>query len=125
MPIFYEPQCGMPVEIPEGREKDFLTLGYRRKPPHSSAPAVTAVNDNKEEKEVHSPVVDNQPPGEGFILVNSAPLKELTEKLGLSTAQAKDLQTKRPYKAVEDLITKIPGVSWVTLNSQISYENVE
>ncbi|MHC5825310.1 MAG: hypothetical protein ACYT04_58045, partial [Nostoc sp.] len=78
---------------------------------------------NTEEKtQIYSPVVDNQPPGAGFLMVNSASLKELTERLGLSTAQAKDLRDGRPYNTVEDLIGKIPGVSWVTLDSQISYQ---
>jgi hypothetical protein len=120
MPIFYEPQYGMPVEIPDGRENDFLQLGYRREPPQN--PQDRPPTKKEEEIKIFSPVADHAPPGAGFIQVNSASLKELSENLGLSTAQAKDLQKGRPYKTVEDLIAKIPGVSWVTLNSLISYE---
>ncbi|MBW4478608.1 MAG: hypothetical protein KME54_17550 [Tolypothrix brevis GSE-NOS-MK-07-07A] len=124
MPIFYEPQYGMPTHVPEGRENDFLAQGYRREPPPPVTTDVGAASPSGEEeiKKVYSPVVDNQPPGAGFILVNSASLKELTERLGLSTAQGKELQTGRPYKMVEALIAKIPGVAWVTLDSQISYQ---
>ncbi|MBN3993883.1 MAG: hypothetical protein HWQ36_26215 [Nostoc sp. NMS2] len=121
MPIFYDPQYGMPTSVPEGRENDFLAQGYRREPPPTpQTPLVTS--DEGEKNQVYSPIVDNQPPGAGFILVNSASLKELTERLGLSTAQAKDLQSGRPYTKVEDLVGKIPGVAWVTLDSQISYQ---
>jgi DNA uptake protein ComE-like DNA-binding protein len=116
----YEPQYGMPTQVLEGRENDFLALGYRREPPPI---LITPPPVKEEEKtQVFSPVVDNQPPGAGFIMVNSASLKELTERLGLSTAQAKELRDGRPYKTVEDLIAKIPGVSWTTLDSQISYQ---
>jgi DNA uptake protein ComE-like DNA-binding protein len=121
MPIFYDPQYGMPTSVPEGREKDFLAQGYRREPP-PTLQIPPATNGEGETEQAHSPVVDNQPPGAGFVLVNSASLKELTERLGLSTAQAKDLQTGRPYKTIEDLIGKISGVAWVTLDSQISYQ---
>jgi hypothetical protein len=131
MPIFYDPQYGMPTSVPEGREKDFLAQGYRREPPLTP---LTPPPTEEEEKtqvyspvvdhatQVYSPVVDHAPPGAGFVMINSATLKELTEKLGLSTAQAKDLQGGRPYTKVEDLIGKIPGVAWVTLDSQISYQ---
>jgi hypothetical protein len=121
MPIFYDPQYGMPTSVPEGRENDFLAQGYRREPP-ATPPLPPIVNGEENIERVYSPIVDNQPPGAGFVLVNSATLKELTERLGLSTAQAKDLQSGRPYQKVEDLIGKMPGVAWVTLDSQISYQ---
>ena len=120
MPLFYEPQYGMSTFVLEGRERDFLALGYRREPPEKPLPIPPTKEEEK--TQVYSPVVDHAPPGAGFVMVNSATLKELTERLGLSTAQGKDLQNGRPYNKVEDLIGKIPGVAWVTLDSQISYQ---
>ena len=56
-----------------------------------------------------------------LIKINSVSLKDLTEKLGLTTQQSRELRDNRPYTSVEDLIAKIPAVTWTTFEN-ISYE---
>ena len=114
MPIMYEPQTGMPVQVPEGRVNDFLKRGYRTVSLFKSSavetelPPEQQVEDSNEETDL--------------VKVNSTTLKELTERFGLSTAQAKELRDSRPYATVEDLIAKLPDIDWVALESQISFE---
>jgi hypothetical protein len=120
MPIMYEPQYGMPVLVPDGRENDFLALGYRSTPPYTPPPPAPSPEGES------TPTGEQTPPLEeettGLVKINSASLKELTERCGLSTAQAKELRDGRPYATVEDLIAKIPDISWTQLSPQISYE---
>ncbi|NWF61782.1 MAG: hypothetical protein HXY43_21615 [Fischerella sp.] len=115
MPIMYEPQHGMPVQVPDGRENDFLALGYRTTPPYTPPPPTPKPTGEQipENKEEEAP---------GRVKINSASLKELSERFGLSTPQAKELKDGRPYATVEDLIAKIPDIDWVTLSTQINFE---
>lgn len=119
MPVFFHPEDGQPVFVLEGRENDFLKLGYRTTEPQliKVIPPVAV-----------APVVENNPPtpipatpNTNQVLINSASLKELTEKFNLSTAQAKEVRDKRNYADIEELIAKVPAVNWTGLNSQISY----
>jgi DNA uptake protein ComE-like DNA-binding protein len=114
--IMYEPQQGMATFVPEGMENDYLAKGYRTTPPEQPHPQPqsqqTSINDGDEDK-------DETP---ARVKVNSATLKELTERFGLSTVQAKELREGRPYATVEDLIAKIPDIDWVALSPQINFE---
>jgi hypothetical protein len=103
----YESLNGMPVQVPAGREKDYLQWGYLRDNPNTP-PIVT----------VEAP---SGKTGVNLILINSASLKDLSEKLGLTTQQSRELRDGRPYTSVEDLIAKFPTVTWTAFEN-ISYE---
>lgn len=109
MTIMYESLNGMPVQVPAGREKDYLQWGYLTKNPNVVKPPVATVETPSGKTDVD------------LILINSASLKDLTEKLGLTTQQSKELRDGRPYAIVEDLIAKIPTVTWTAFEN-ISYE---
>jgi DNA uptake protein ComE-like DNA-binding protein len=98
MPIFFSPD-GQGVQVHEMQVSNFLAMGYR----------IVDPNEPKSE------------PSAELIKVNSASLKELTEKLGLTTAQSKEVRDSRPYASVGDLIAKISAVPWAAFQN-ISYE---
>ena len=101
MPIFFSPD-GQGVQVHEMQVSNFLAMGYRIVDPNEPKSAPTE-------------------PSAELIKVNSASLKELTEKLGLTTAQSKEVRDSRPYASVEDLIAKISAVPWAAFQN-ISYE---
>ncbi len=105
MPILFSPD-GQPVQVHEMQVNNFLAMGYR----------ITAPDEPK-------PVPQPAPtePSAELIKINSASLKDLSEKLGLTTAQSREVRDSRPYTNVEDLIAKIPAVPWTGFQN-ISYE---
>lgn len=107
MTIMYDSLSGMPVYVHPGRERDYLAQGYLSSPRNADVPKVS--------------VGTGMGASEGRILVNSVSLKDLADKLGLSTQQAKDVRENRPYAGVEDLIAKIPDVAWASFTN-LSYE---
>jgi DNA uptake protein ComE-like DNA-binding protein len=117
----YEPQHGMPVQVPDERLNDFLALGYRTTPPYTPPPPTPSQTPNKPTGE-QTPPENKEGENLGLIKINSASLKELAERCGLSTAQAKELRDRRPYATVEDLIAKIPDIDWVSLSPQMSFD---
>lgn len=54
------------------------------------------------------------------VKINTASLKELTDKLKLTTLQAKDVREKRPYFSISDLINQFPDIPWHDFN--LNYE---
>jgi len=106
MPIFFSPD-GQGVQVHEMQVNNFLGMGYR----------TTAPNEPKPMPQEAAPTETNSV----LIKINSASLKDLTEKLGLTTQQSKELRDGRPYASVEDLIAKIPAVTWTTFTN-LSYE---
>lgn len=105
MPILFSPD-GQGVQVHEMQVNGFLGMGYRTTAPDEPKP---------------SPQTAPTEPSAELILINSASLKDLTEKLGLTTAQSREVRDGRPYAGVEDLIAKIPVVTW-TGYQNISYE---
>lgn len=100
---------GEPREIPAGCVDRFLTQGYRRNPLGVKAATVEPL-----------PVV-SAPVDPSLTSVNTASLKELIALPLVSTAIAKKIISNRPYEAIEDLIAKVEGVDWVSLQAQISF----
>ena len=100
---------GEPREIPAGCVDRFLTEGYRRALPGVKAATVDPL-----------PVVPTSVDS-SLASVNTASLKELIALPLVSTAIAKKIIAQRPYEAIEDLIAKVEGVDWVSLQSQISF----
>ena len=118
MPILYEPQTGMPVEVPDERINDFIGRGYLTTMP---LPAINTTNTETSKSssgnENSSVQVD-----ESLVKINSTTLKELSERFGLSTTEAKELRDGRPYTTIENLVAKLPNIDWVALSPQISFE---
>jgi DNA uptake protein ComE-like DNA-binding protein len=112
MPILFAPD-GQGVQVHNMQVNSFLQQGYRTADPtevNPPAPRKTAPAETNAE----------------LVKVNSASLRELSEKLGLTTQQSKELRDGRlrdgrPYTSVEDLIAKIPSIVWTTFEN-ISYE---
>lgn len=107
MPILFSPD-GQGVQVHEMQVNNFLQQGYRTTDP----------------TEVKPPAPQQPAPSEPnaeLVKVNSASLKDLSEKLGLTTQQSKELRDGRPYANVEDLIAKLPAVQWTTFTN-LSYE---
>ena len=111
MPIFYD-LSGMPVEVPTGRENDYLSWGYLTSPPHPDK------GTSKVESEV---TTYDQKEQSTSLAINKATLKEMSDRLGLSTAQARTIKDNRPYEAVEDLVKVMPDIAWLVIDSQIDY----
>jgi hypothetical protein len=105
MPILFSLD-GQGVQVHEMQVNNFLAMGYR----------ITAPDEPK-------PVPQPAPtePSAELIKINSASIKDLSEKLGLTTAQSREVRDGRPYADVGDLIAKIPVVSWTGYHN-ISYE---
>ncbi|MFM6074768.1 MAG: hypothetical protein ACKPB9_24770 [Dolichospermum sp.] len=105
MPILFSLD-GQGVQVHEMQVNNFLGMGYRTTAPDEPKPA--------------SKSTPTEPTAE-LIKINSATLKDLSEKLGLTTAQSKEVRDGRPYANAEDLIAKIPTISWTGIEN-ISYE---
>lgn len=105
MPILFSPD-GQGVQVHEMQVNNFLGMGYRTTAPD-------------EPKPVPQPAPTE--PSAELIKINSASLKDLSERLGLTTAQSREVRDGRPYANVEDLIAKIPTIPWVDFQN-ISYE---
>ena len=105
MPILFSPD-GQGVQVHEMQVNNFLGMGYRTTAPDEPKPV---------------PRPTPTEPSAELIKINSASLKDLSEKLGLTTAQSREVRDGRPYADVEDLIAKIPTIPWVDFQN-ISYE---
>lgn len=107
MPILFSPD-GQGVQVHEMQVNNFLQQGYRTTDPSEVKPPAP------------QPTAPSEPNAE-LVKVNSASLKDLSERLGLTTAQSREVRDGRPYANVEDLIAKIPTIPWVDFQN-ISYE---
>jgi len=108
MPILFDRVTGQPVQVHEMQVKKYRTkLGYVDYDPR---PAPVPISNG------------GDAPPTGICKINIDSLKDLSDKLGLSTAEAKALKDNRPYTRVEDLMAKIPSVPWANLESKINYE---
>ncbi|MFM6010065.1 MAG: hypothetical protein ACKO99_05370 [Dolichospermum sp.] len=105
MPILFSLD-GQGVQVHEMQVNNFLGMGYRTTAPDEPKPV---------------PIPIPTEPSAVLIKINSATLKDLSEKLGLTTAQSKEVRDGRPYANVEDLIAKIPTITWIGIEN-ISYE---
>ncbi|MFM5942091.1 MAG: hypothetical protein ACKO9G_01670, partial [Dolichospermum sp.] len=94
------------VQVHEMQVNNFLGMGYRTTAPDEPKPA--------------SKSTPTEPTAE-LIKINSASLKDLSKRLGLSITQSREVLDGRPYANVEDLIAKIPTITWIGIEN-ISYE---
>ncbi|MFM6251212.1 MAG: hypothetical protein ACKPEQ_19040, partial [Dolichospermum sp.] len=95
-------------QVHEMQVNNFLGMGYRTTAPD-------------EPKPVPRPIPTPTEPSAELIKINSASLKDLSKRLGLSTTQSREVLDGRPYANVEDLIAKIPTITWIGIEN-ISYE---
>lgn len=102
----YEPRSGMPVSVPKDSLELCLSQGFTRYPP-GSPPKPNIPTDSVSIASA-SAVKDNN---DTIVLVNSASLGDI-RGLGLSTAQAKMTKDRRPYESLEDLVIKVPEVTF-------------
>jgi len=112
MPILFEPLTGQPVQVHEAQVFNFLGKGYRTANPNSTPTLNPAKAAGGTQSEIPSAAVK----------INYASLKDLSERLGLSTALAKDVRGNRPYANGEDLMSKVAGIGWYSMSSKISYD---
>lgn len=118
MPTYFDPSNGMPVEVPRGMESDFIAMGYRSEPPKIIE--YTSYSDvyEEDEEEESTPEASIISP----VSINQATLKEMCERLGLTTPQARIIRDNRPYDGVEDLIALMPEITWLVLDSILDYD---
>ncbi|MFM6026813.1 MAG: hypothetical protein ACKPER_28480 [Dolichospermum sp.] len=105
MPILFSLD-GQGVQVHEMQVNNFLGMGYRTTAPDEPKPA--------------SKPTPTEPTAE-LIKINSASLKDLSKRLGLSITQSREVLDGRPYANVEDLIAKIPTITWIGIEN-ISYD---
>ncbi|MFM6826746.1 MAG: hypothetical protein ACKPKT_13565 [Dolichospermum sp.] len=107
MPILFSLD-GQGVQVHEMQVNNFLGMGYRTTVPDEPKPA-------------SKPTPTPTEPTAELIKINFASLKDLSEKLGLTTQQSKEVRDGRPYANVEDLIAKVSTITWIGIEN-ISYE---
>jgi hypothetical protein len=112
MPILYSLN-GMPVQVMPGMENDFLAKGYRTSPPKTQSAKVES-----------SPAIAVPAPTPNLfpVAINIATLKEMSERLGLNTNQARAIRDNRPYDGIEDLIAVMPEIAWAGMDSMIDFQ---
>lgn len=119
----YEPRSGTPVSVPTSEVQARLNEGFRSekpeedtvlKPTHDLVRSDVSPSATMPAKEMQA------------VEINSSTLKDLSVRLGLSTAQARLVKDRRVYKNLEDLIAKVPEVNnWANLAHLISFESQE
>lgn len=112
MPILYSLD-GTPVQVMVGMENDFISKGYRTTPPQSPSSQVETV-----------PAIAPSEPAPGLlpVAINTATLKEMSERLGLNTNQARAIRDNRPYDGIEDLVAVMPEITWAGMDSMIDFQ---
>jgi DNA uptake protein ComE-like DNA-binding protein len=98
---------GMPVQVPEGSVSGYLRLGYRPIAPEQSS---------------QNPQVDGET---GWVDVNKATVTELRSLPLVGVATAKQVIKCRPYRDLAELITKVEGIDWISIESQLVFGDVE
>lgn len=119
----YEPRNGTPVSVPSGEVQARLNEGFRSEKPEKDTvlkPTTDLVRSDV------SPSASLSAKEMQAVEINSGTLKDLSVRLGLSTAQARLVKDRRIYKNLEDLIAKVPEVNnWANLAHLISFESQE
>ena len=106
----YEPRSGMPVSVPKDSLDICLSQGFTRYPPGSPPkPSIPTDPVSITDASASAPAVKDN--NDAIVLVNSASLGDI-RGLGLSTAQAKMTKDRRPYESLEDLVIKVPEVTF-------------
>ena len=99
MPILFSAD-GQGVQVHEMQVRSFLEMGYRYQSPEVSLAST----------------ITTTPIEPVAVKINTATLKELTERLNVSTAQSKHIREARPYQSVEELISVFPDIKWLDFN---------
>lgn len=106
----YEPRSGMPISVPKDSLELCLSQGFTRQAPGTEVMP-----------EISPKIASGFENAESLIAINSASLSEI-RGLNLSTAQAKATKERRPYKNLEDLVVKVPEVTfWGELESTLDF----
>ena len=109
MTFMYNPY-GMAFLVPNGREKDYLKWGYSYDNPVAQIPI-----EQPTETPAQTPVVAVETEASDSPLkINSASLKAMMDRLGISNNQARDVRDGRNYLSIQELITKFPDIPWTT-----------
>lgn len=100
---------GVPVQVPEGLVSGYLRLGYRPIVPEKTAPTQIAKADGETV----------------WIDVNNATATDLRSLPLVGVGIAKKVIANRPYQDIADLIQKVEGVDWLSLQSQLAFGDVD
>lgn len=118
---------GMPYSVPNSMLNDYLRRGFRTTPlagaaKNSDIPTIDKVEPPPELPLPNTvdvlPVVAPTPPP--IVNMNNATLKEIST-LGVSTAIARKVVSERSYLTIEDLIAKVEGFDWVSVQDKITF----
>lgn len=118
----YEPLTGMPVSVPSGEVLSRRNAGYRSEPPKDD----TELKPQTLQSFPVSPSATKEAREMIPVDINNGSLKDLSNRLGLSTSQARLVKDRRPYNNLEDLIAKMPEISnWANLEHLLSFDEPE
>jgi DNA uptake protein ComE-like DNA-binding protein len=116
--LFQPPTWQSVVVYDKGEYASLIAQGWRRERPDivESMPEV-----EKELTEQLQEDSGDQLPESGKVNVNTASTKVLTTLPDIGIAKAKSIIKSRPYSVIEDLIEKVQGVDWLSLESQVEF----
>jgi len=101
----------------KGEYASLIAQGWRRERPEIADP----VPETAETLPEPMPEDDEQSPESGRVNVNTASTKVLTTLPEVGIAKAKTIIKSRPYSVIEDLIEKVAGVDWLSIESLIEF----
>jgi DNA uptake protein ComE-like DNA-binding protein len=116
--ILFQPPTWQSVVIyDKGEYASLLAQGWRRERPD----VVDPVSEVEEVLTEPLPEEDEQSSESGRVNVNTSSTKVLTTLPEVGIAKAKTIVKSRPYSVIEDLIEKVAGVDWLSIESQIEF----
>jgi DNA uptake protein ComE-like DNA-binding protein len=116
--LFQPPTWQSVIVYDKGEYASLLAQGWRRERPEIVEP----VPETEEELTDQLPEdTGDQSHSSGKVNVNTASTKTLTVLHEVGIAKAKLIIKSRPYLVIEDLIEKVQGIDWLSIESQIEF----
>lgn len=116
--LFQPPTWQSVIVYDKGEYASLIAQGWRRERPE----IVELAPEIEEELTEQVPDKTDEPLSEsGKVNVNTASTKGLTTLSDVGIAKAKSIIKSRPYSVIEDLIEKVQGVDWLSLESRIEF----
>ena len=116
--ILFQPPTWQSVVIyDKGEYASLIAQGWRRERPE----VIDPVPEVAETLPEPLPEEDDQSSESGKVNVNTASTKALTALPEVGIAKAKSIIKSRPYLVIEDLIEKVAGVDWLSIESLIEF----
>jgi DNA uptake protein ComE-like DNA-binding protein len=115
--LFQPPTWQSVVVYDKGEYASLIAQGWRRERPE----IVDSVPEAEEVLPDPLPEDDERSPESGKVNVNTASTKALVTLPEVGIAKAKSIIKSRPYSVIEDLIERVAGIDWLSIESQIEF----